>query len=162
MFHLFTFHYFHLLNFFRPVIFHFPILFNCLEVPPPHLLKKLGFYCISLFPPCWKKSSFKYSFFYIWTYFVLFSASLPSAFENSQKLMLFKTWLVIFLLCLAPKIASFPVTNTLKQLRILLTSHFKKEKREGGNISVTVWHVSSHHLTVLKMKKEMRICFALY
>lgn len=60
-----------------------------------------------------------------------------------------------------PKIARFSVTNTLKWFRVLLTSHFTKEKREGGNISVADLYVSSHHLTMLKMKKEMKICFAL-
>lgn len=39
-----------------------------------------------------------------------------------------------------------------------MTSHFTKEKREGGNTSDC--YVSSHHLTMLKMEKEMMICFA--
>lgn len=60
---------------------------------------------------------------------------------------------MISLLCLAPKIDIFSVTNTLKEFRILLTSHFKKKKREGGNVSVSAWHVSSHHFDCVNNEK---------
>lgn len=156
MFHLFTFHYFHLLNFFHPMVSYFPILFNCLDVPPPHLLKSPGFYCFSFFPPYWKKSSF--FFFFFLTYLVIFSPSLHGPCKTSWKLMLFETWLVIFLLCSASKTARFSVTNTLKWSSILLIFILQKRKERVGTHQNGI---SSHHLTMLKMKKEMKICFAL-